>query len=161
MIFAYPKLIAAVLVALGLVFSHGWVYHEGKVSGKKVYDKALAEQTEQALQHERLQREKEQALIAEKQQAEVRYEQVKRAAANAATGALSELDRLRHTLAAREARAAGANSATCASPDARAAESELFGACAGAITQLAAEADGIRSQLIGLQAYVKQVCLKP
>ena len=161
MIFAYPKLIGAVLFALGLVFSHGWVYHEGKVSGKKAYDKALAEQTERALEYERLQRAKEQALIAEKQQAEMKYEQTKRAAANAATGALSELDRLRHILAAREARAASANPATCASVNGRAAESELFGTCAGAITQLAAEADGIRSQLIGLQAYVKQVCLKP
>ena len=160
MIFAYPKLIAAALVALGLVFSHGWFYHEGKASGKAAFEKARAEYTERVLEQERLAREKEQALIADKQQAEVKYEQVKRAAANAATGALSELDRLHHTLAAREARAAAAAPSTCAGAHARATEAELFGTCAGALTQLAADADGLRAQLIGLQAYVNNVCLK-
>lgn len=161
MIFAYPKLIAAALIALGLVFSHGWTYHEGKAAGKKVYDKALAEQTERALQDERLARGKENALLAEKQKAEVKYDQVQRQAAAAATNALSELERLRHILATREAGRAGKNSTACPSLDARAAEPELFGACAGALTDLAAEADGLRAQLIGLQAYVKQVCLAP
>lgn len=160
MIFAYPKLIAAALFILGLVFSHGWMYHEGKAAGKKVYDKALAEQTERALQDERLARGKENALLEEKQKAEVKYEQTRRQAAAAATHALSELERLRHVIATREAGRAAKDSATGTCAYARAPEPELFGACAGALTDLAAEADGLRAQLIGLQLYVKQVCLR-
>lgn len=160
MILVYWRLIAAALIAVILAISHIWTYHEGKASGKAEFDRALAEQSQKLIELERQARAKEQHLVNEKHKAEAQYAQAKRQAAAAATSAQSELDSLRHTLAATSASA----SATDPTAGARAAgraglESELLGHCAKALTDLAAEADRLETVVVGLQAYVKNVCL--
>jgi hypothetical protein len=111
-----------------------------------------------ALKAEERARQLEQELIASKQKAEERYVQQKRKADAAAAGARTELDGLRNALAERGA--PGANSTSC--PGAYGSdrlEQELFGQCASALTSMAAEADRLEALVVGLQGYVKGVCL--
>lgn len=161
MILVYWRIVAAALIVVMLAVTHVWAYHEGKASGKTALDKAVAEQTRKTLELERQARAKEQQLVVEKQKAEAQYAQAKRQAAVAATTAVSELDRLRHELAASSARGAGQDTATAPRAPSRAGlESELLGHCAQALTGMAAEADRLEALVVGLQAYVKGVCLR-
>ena len=150
---------AALLVVLGA--THFTAYRSGKAVVRAQWDKERAELATKALDAERAARKKEQALAAERKKLEDRYAQDKRKAADAAAGAQSELDRLRDALAAAPSCPATANPAA-ASRAAGAArlEFELLGACATALTDLAAEADRLETRVVSLQSYVKEVCLK-
>ncbi|NBT07077.1 MAG: DUF2514 family protein [Betaproteobacteria bacterium] len=160
MILLYWRFVAAALVVVMLAVTHIWTFYEGKASGKAAFDQALAEQSKKTIELERQARAKEQQLISEKQKAEVQYVQAKRQAAAAATNAHSELDRLRHELAARSASASAADPTTVTRAASRTGlESELLGHCAQALTGMAAEADRLEALVVGLQAYVKNVCL--
>lgn len=107
---------------------------------------------------EQLAREREQALNVARQKAEERYVQEKRKAAVAAGRARSELDGLRDELYALGTTAAGQGSATACRVDAGTIERELLGQCAAALVGVAAEADRMAAQVIGLQGYVREVC---
>lgn len=154
------RLIAAAIAAVLLIASHAWAYIEGRANGKALLDRAVAEQTAKALEQERAARGKERALLEAKQKAEVKYEQAKRQAASAATNAVSELDRLRNELAASNAgqptQDPTAGTRAVSRPG---LESELLGHCAQALTGMASEADRLEALVVGLQAYVKNVCL--
>ncbi len=105
---------------------------------------------------EAMAREHEQRMIAAKHEAEVKYEQLKKRSARAAAGAQSELDGLRNALGERQV---AADSSACPRADAGARlEQELLGYCAGALVNLAAEADRLEATVVGLQGYVKNVC---
>jgi hypothetical protein len=118
----------------------------------------MIEQQNQIIELEQQARETEQRLTAEKHQAEVKYAQTKRQAASAATANLSELEQLRHSLAARNE---SASKDTATSTGAHGAtERELFRACAETLASLAAEADQVSVKLSGLQGYVSAVCAK-
>ena len=152
-----PRVIAAIVVALALAGTHVWSYRKGLGEGKAAFDAAVAEQTERALALERQVRAQEQQLVQQRQKAEVKYVQTQRAAAAAATRTAGELDRLRHAIAASDARAAAANAAPAAGAH-DASRSELFRECATTLAGLAKSADAEVARLIGLQAYVKNVC---
>lgn len=154
------RLMAAAIAAVLLIASHAWAYIEGRSAGKALLDRAVAEQTAKVLEQERAARSKEHALLEAKQKAEVKYEQAKRQAASAATSAVSELDRLRNELAASNARQPAQDPAAGTRAISRAGlESELLGHCAQALTGMASEADRLEALVVGLQAYVKNVCL--
>lgn len=149
---------AVLLVVLGA--THFTAYRSGKAVVRAAWDKERAELTAKALQQEQSFRKKEQALVAQRQKLEERYAQEKRNAATAAAGARSELDRLRDTLAAAPGCPAGGDTAAAGrAAGATRLESELLGHCAQALTDLAAEADRLEARIVGLQLYVKNVCL--
>lgn len=149
----YWRIAAALIVAAFLAGTHWKAY----VTGKHVVQ---AEWTQKSLDAERDARNKEQALIAAKQKAEEAYVDQKRKAARAAAGAQSELDRLRDAIAA-------TGGSSCPDPAAQPRvngvtrlEQELLGHCAGALVELAAEADRLEALVVGLQAYIKGTVLK-
>ena len=85
----------------------------------------------------------------------------KRKAAVAARSARAELDGLRNELYAVPTPIAGANSAAPARTDGSSIERRLLGECAAALVEVAAGADLLAAQLIGLQGYVRNVCVAP
>lgn len=150
---------AVVLVVLGA--THFTAYRAGKAGVQAAWDKERAELVAKALEAEQAARKKEQTLVAARQQAEKRYVEERRKAATAALAAQSALDGLRNELAARDRDLAAADSAASTRVNGGARlERELLGACATALTDLAAEADRLEARIVGLQGYVKQVCQK-
>ncbi len=144
--------IAAVIVLIAISFSHYLAYNNGKEKVQALWDKDKLEQTQQALK-------KQQQLQAEKQKAEERYVQEKRKAASAASDAKSELDRLRDTLTS-ASREESVSPSTVPRVNAGAGpERELLGHCASTLVAVAAEADRLETVVVGLQGYIKNVCL--
>jgi Fe-S cluster assembly scaffold protein SufB len=144
--------VGAVLFALVALLGTHW---KAYVSGGKAVE---ARYQAQVLAAEQKARELEKTLVVEKQKAEERYVEHKRQAAVTAAGARAELGRLRSALASR--REASANPATVAGTNGRTGlEQELFGQCASALVSMAAEADRLETWVVGLQGYVKGVCL--
>ena len=147
----YGRLIAALVVVVFLAGTHWKAY---KVGGRAVETRYQT----QALAAEQKIRELEQNLMAQKQKAEEAYVEQKRKAAAAAASAQSELGRLRDALAQRGQ--TPADPASSPGVDDRAGlEQELLGQCASALVSMAAEADRLEAIVIGLQGYVKGVCL--
>lgn len=144
--------IAAIIVIVVVSFSHYFAYNKGKEVVHNLWTKDKLEQTEAALA-------KQQHLQIEKQKAEEQYVKEKRKAAVAATNAKSELDRLRDELTNRS-REESVSSCTDTRVDAGAGlERELLGHCATTLVSMAAEADRLETVVVGLQSYVKNVCL--
>lgn len=146
----HRSIIIAVVVAT-VSFSHYFVYNKGREAIQAKWDKDKLVQTEQALQ-------KQQQLQIEKQKSDERYADEKRKAAVAVNAAKSELDRLRDALANRGEESA--SSCTVPGTNGRAGlEQELLGQCATTLVAMAAEADRLEAIIVGLQSYVKNVCL--
>jgi len=147
--YAYAALVA--LLGLLLVASHWKVYHLGRTLKQAEFNQAVAAATERA-------REREQALVKAKNESEVRYAQLKKRNETDAVGTRSALDSLRQELALSGA----APSDAPTSPGAYGTgglERELLGHCAATLASLAAEADRLEAKVIGLQGYVKNVCM--
>ncbi len=154
-----PRLAIAIAILLMLGFTHIAAYVHGKSVGKQKWEKERAELTARTLELEQATRTKEQQLVEQRQKAEVKYVEVKREAARAATSAQSELDRLRNVLAAREARGPTQNpAAPTGTHDPAGLERVLLGQCATTLVEVAADADRLKAVVVGLQAYVKGVC---
>lgn len=150
----YLRLALLIVFSVLLAGTHWKAYVSGKQAMQAHYQQAQ-------LQAEQAARAREQQLVAERQKSEERYVQEKRKAAAAASGAQSELDRLRDALAS------SGGGPTCPAPAASARvdagtglESELLGHCAQTLVGVAAEADRLEAQVVGLQQYIKQVCQK-
>jgi hypothetical protein len=140
----WVRLTLAMAVALALAATHWKAYVAGQNDVRVKYQAAALEA--------------EQELVAAKQKAEAAYVQEKRKAAIASAGARDALDGLRDAIAERDAAQAAA---TCTRVDAGAGlERELLGQCAQALVGVAAQADGLEALVVGLQGYVKNVCLK-
>lgn len=150
--------VAAGLAAI-LVASHGYAYQRGRAAVQAQWDAERARQAEAALKAEQAQRAKEHALQEEKRKVEVQYAETKKKAASDAAAAQSELDRLRNALAARD-RAASKDSATTGRVDVTGIERELLGECASALVGMGTTAQRLAGKVLGLQGYVKNVCLK-
>lgn len=146
------RLVALIVL---LVITHGAALWAGRTIGKSALDRAMIEQQNQIIALEQQSRETEQRLVSEKHQAEVKYAQSKRQAAAAATNTLSELEQLRHELAARDKSASQNPASITGAYGAR--ERELLGACTETLARMASEADQITNKLTGLQAYA-QIC---
>lgn len=147
----WVRLTLAMAVALALAATHWKAYVAGQNDVRVKYQAA-------ALEAEKAARAKEQELVAAKQKAEAAYVQEKRKAAIASAGARDALDGLRDAIAERDAAQAAT---TCTRVDAGVGlERELLGQCAQALVGVAAQADGLEALVVGLQGYVKNVCLK-
>lgn len=155
----YARVAVAAIIAAILAMSHWKVYVMGKHTVESEWNKAKAVQAEELAAKEKQYRQQEQDLVAAKNNAEVRYEQIKSKTRVAVAGARAELDRLRNDLAA-GLPGTGAPAAAGTGADAAAVRGELFGDCATRYPGLAEEAGSIRDKLIGLQDYVASVCQK-
>lgn len=157
----YWRITAALIVAALLAGTHWKAYVSGKQTVQAEWNLDIQKRTEQALAAEQAARNQEQQLVAAKHKAEEAYVNEKRKAARAAAGAESELDRLRDAIAER---GDSPDPGSCTQPRADGGarlELELLGQCAGALTQLGQEADRLETIIVGLQGYVKNVCLSP
>ncbi len=156
-----PKVwvVAALLAVLG--FTHFVSYRAGKTVVTAAWNKEKQEYTAKALKAEQEARAKEQVLLAQRQQVERKYIDEKRKAATAALATQSALDGLRHELSNAPASSCPASDPTASSRASSGArlERDLLGACAAALTDLASEADRLEAIIVGLQQYVKNVCL--
>lgn len=157
----YWRITAALIVAALLAGTHWKAYVSGKKTVQAEWNEDIQKRTTQALEAERAARNQEQQLLAAKQKAEEAYVDQKRKAAVAAAGAKSELDRLRDAINDR-------GDSSCADPAAKPRangvarlEQELLGQCAGALLEMANTADRLETVIVGLQGYVKDVCLAP
>lgn len=141
------------IVCLILSGTHWKAFVMGRQLNEARHAQALAAASERA-------RAREQQLAEEKQKVEVRYEALKKSNARAVAGAQHELDRLRQQLAAADSAPAPSDSASAPRAYGGAGiEAQLLGSCAGALVGMAAEADRLAAQVIGLQSYVSRVCL--
>lgn len=146
----YRSIIAAVIVIV-VSFSYYFVYNKGREAVQAEWNKDKLVQTEQALQ-------KQQQLQIEKQKSDERYADEKRKATAAASAAKSELDRLRIELARRGEESVSSCTGTGVNGGAR-LEQDLLGQCATTLVAMASEADRLEAIIVGLQSYVKNVCL--
>lgn len=146
-------IVSAALAAWGTWQVQGWRYNTQISQIQKMH----AEQLQKA---EKAARNREQSLSVFRQQAEERYVQEKTRAAAAASRARAELDGLRDALYASRPGPVAKDAATAGRADGAARpEGELLGQCAAALVGMAAEADRLAAQVVGLQGYVKGVCL--
>lgn len=157
-----PKIwIAAILVAV-ISFTHYTVYKVGRGSVQAKWDKEKAELLDKAVKAEQEARKKEQSLVIARQNVEKKYVDEKRKAEAAIVAAKSDLDRLRDELSKPSTGSCTAPSdpsTTSRIASGAGLERELLGACAKALTDLAAEADRLETIIVGLQQYVKNICL--
>lgn len=156
-----PKIWIAITLAAALGVSHLGAYRAGTKSIRAQWDKDIATRVAFALQAEQAARKTERELVVGRNQLEVKYVEQKRKDSAAAAVTLSELDRLRDELANHPGLSACPD--TAASPRAYAGyrvERELLGNCAQALTNLAQQADELENLVVGLQNYVRQMCLK-
>lgn len=147
--------VAAGLLGAVLAFAAGWQVQAWRYNTQiAIMQQAHAESLQAA---EKAAREREQTLSQARQKAEEAYVQEKRKATAAAARARTQLDGLRDELAATPI-TTSEDSAPACRVDAGTLERELLGQCAAALVGVAAEADRMAAQVLGLQGYVKEVC---
>jgi len=155
-----PRVWIALAMAILLSITHFYAFRSGKSVVRAEWDKEKAVQLETALKQESEFRVKEQQLVKAKQESEVKYVELKKRYERSAAGAQSELGQLRDKLSPSGA-SASASAASGARVNAGAGlERELLGHCATALVGMAAEADRLEALVVGLQGYVRGVCMK-
>jgi hypothetical protein len=156
MIFTHvaAAILAAAVAAFGTWQVQDWRYN-ARISKMQETHATLVQQVTEVA------RSKEKALNAAKQKAEEAYVIEKRKAATASRGARAELDGLRNELYAIPAPASSANPTSTGRANGATFERELLGQCATALVEVATGADLLAAQLIGLQGYVRNVCVAP
>lgn len=146
-------IVSAALAAWGTWQVQGWRYN-GQIAQIRQMHSEQLQKAEQAS------RAREQQLSVLRQQAEEKYVQEKNRAAAAANRARTELDGLRDALYASRTGGAPANPTAPGRADGGARlEGELLGQCAAALVGVAAEADRWAAGVVGLQTYVRNVCI--
>jgi len=152
--------IVTAVVIFALSFSHYFAYNKGQEHVHNLWnkDKLVKVEAQASLTNESLKR--LQTLQAEKQKVDQLYVQEKRKAAAAASNAQRELDRLRDTLTSGNTTKSDNGSVTLPRTDGGTRlEQELLGQCAATLVGMAAEADRLETIIVGLQSYVKNICL--
>lgn len=147
-------LLGAAVAALGVWQVQDWRFNARISKMEKTHATLVQQVTEEA-------RQKEHTLNEARQKAEETYATEKRKAAAAARNTRAELDGLRNELYALPAPGPGQNPATPSRVNASSIERQLLGECAAALVEVAADADFLAAQLIGLQTYAKNVCSAP
>lgn len=151
---AAAAIVSAALAAWGAWAVQDWRYDAKLAEINQAYAQGLQKAEQDA-------RRREHDMLAARQKAEERYEQEKRKAAVASSRARSELDGLRDLLYA-IGPTGPKDPAPALRADGRATlERELLGGCASTLVGMAAEADHLAAVVVGLQTYVKNVCVSP
>ncbi len=153
------KTVITIVVLFALSLSHYFVYNKGQeyVHSLWTKDKLVKATAEANAANESLKKLKK--LQAEKQKVDQLYVQEKRKAAAAASNAQLELDRLLNNI---NSSATNNTDGPISQPRVNGGarlEQELLGQCATSLVAMAAEADRLETIIVGLQSYVKNVCL--
>lgn len=163
----YAKAAIAAIVLVALAGTHWKAYTVGRGLEAANHANQIREQADQirdqaeALAKQSAEyRDREQVLIQEKHNAEVRYEQIRKRTRTADAGMRDELGRLRDELAAASLPRPTGDSTTGTGADGSAITGDLFGDCAARYSGLAEETGRLRDQVTGLQDYVSSVCQK-
>ena len=148
-------LLGAIIASFGIWQVQNWRYNARIAQMQETYEVSLRKSTEAA-------RAQEQALGAAKQKAEEAYALEKRKAAVAARNARIELDGLRNELYAIPVTnpSSDTNTATPVRVNGATIERQLLGECATTLVEVAANSDRLAAQVLGLQSYVANVCVK-
>lgn len=148
-------LLGVAIATLGAWQVQDWRYNARIAQMQEAHEVSLRKSTEAA-------RAQEQALGVAKQKAEEAYALEKRKAAVAARNARSELDGLRNELYAIPVpnRSPDTNTITFSRVNGATIERQLLGECATTLVEVAANADRLATQVLGLQSYVANVCVK-
>lgn len=151
---AAAAIVSAALAAWGAWAVQDWRYDAKLAQMNQAYAQGLqkAEQAARSREHD---------MLAARQKAEERYELEKRKAAVAGSRARSELDGLRNELYAISPPSPKDPATPLRADDRASLERELLGSCASTLVGLAAEADRLAAVVVGLQSYVKNVCVSP
>ena len=151
---AAAAIVSAALAAWGAWAVQDWRYDAKLAQMNQAYAQGLqkAEQAARSREHD---------MLAARQKAEERYELEKRKAAVAGSRARSELDGLRNELYAISPPSPKDPAAPLRADGRASLERELLGSCASTLVGLAAEADRLAAVVVGLQSYVKNVCVSP
>jgi len=148
-------LLGAAVAALGVWQVQDWRLNARIAQMQEAHEVSLRKSAEAA-------RAQEQALSEAKQKAEEAYAIEKRKAAVAARSARAELDGLRNELYAIPTPInPGTNPLATPRVNGVTIERQLLGECATALVEVAAGADFLAAQLVGLQGYVRNVCVAP
>lgn len=147
--------VAAVAILVLVIFVGG--YHMGAKGVKADWEKQIAVQTQERLAAEQSARKEEQRRAEESRRVVdelAQHEAVSRARAVAAE---RTADSLRNEIARLNARPAPANAEAAGYAHEASIARELLGSCGKEYRDLAAEADGLRDQVVGLQDWASHV----
>jgi len=156
----YAKAAIAAILLVALAGTHWKAYTIGRDLNAADHADQIRKQTEALRKRTEDYRTREQALVQEKNDAEVRYEQIRKRTRAADAGMRDQLGRLRDELAAASLPRSAEDSTASTGTDGAAIGRELFGDCAARYAGLAEETGRLRDQVIGLQDYVSSVCQK-
>ncbi len=153
------------IVAIVLIGSHAWVWQAGREDVLVQWHQERAEQASARAAAQAQARERERAIALEISTQGDQHAKDKAQRAAAERNARGELDRLRTELDGLRQQAsapgscgASASAAPTGGADgATAVLSDVFGQCAATLQSLAAEADRLTAQLVGLQRYLRVV----
>ncbi len=166
MIYTYVAagLLGAAVAALGVWQVQDWRYNTRIAQMQQAHAMSLKATSDAALAQQKDALAKLQELNTAKQKVEEDYALEKRKAAVAARSARAELDGLRQELYALptpDPAALVQATPSTGRVDAGTIERQLLGECATTLVGVAAEADLLAAQLVGLQRYVRNVCSAP
>ena len=148
---------AAVSIAVALAASHWKAYHAGGASAREELQAYQLEATQQAAAASEAARKKETALNLSLERVKASYEKTKRD--NAALSSALD-DSLRQFQSALSDRSLKNPIASIGANGAGGLERELLGHCAAALAELGQTSDRLENKVVGLQDYVRDVCLK-
>ena len=157
-------LLGAAVAALGVWQVQDWRYNARIAQMQQAHTASLNAIAADALEKQQSALAKLQELNAAKQKVEQDYALEKRKAAVAARSARAELDGLRQELYALPPADPATSLQAAPTPgrvDGATVERQLLGECATTLVAVAAEADLLAAQLVGLQSYVRDVCSAP
>ena len=148
---------AGVAIAIALAASHFKAYHAGGASARSELQAYQLEATQQAAAASEAARKKETELNLSVERVKANYAKAKRDNL-VLSGALDDsLRKLNTTISNIRADDPGASSGT---NGAGGLERELLGHCAAALAELGQTSDRLENKVVGLQDYVRDVCLK-
>ena len=147
--------VAAVAITVLVIFAGG--YHMGAKGVKADWEKQIAVQTQERLAAEQSARKEEQRRAEESRRVVDELAQREAVSRARAVAAERTVNGLRDEVARLNARPAPANPEAAGYAHEASAARDVLGNCAKEYSSLAAEADGLRDQVAGLQDWVSHV----
>lgn len=157
-------MLGAAVAALGVWQVQDWRFNARIAQMQQAHTASLKNAADAALAQQKDALATLQELNEAKQKVEQDYAIEKRKAAVAARSARAELDGLRQELYAIPPADSATGLQTTPAParvNGATIERQLLGECASALVEVAAGADSLAAQLVGLQGYVRNVCVAP
>ena len=154
-----PRTWLYMVMAVLLAASMGLSYRAGRAAVRIQWDADIAARTAQALEAEKSARAREQALTRRNADVDAKYQAAKKQSV-ASAAALSDALRMLNDAIADTGKTPDPATTSRANGGAGPVE-HLLGECAARYSQMGQVADLLETRIVGLQSYIKQVCLAP